>query len=122
MWTYTDSFDTLPNLIVRSNFLDGVLEFFQIYPIEGYALRITVLDEYLTDDEGNYIFDENGERVLENPWRSYGGATALPDYDWKQNPDGFCAEIYEESMEVSGTIADNAAIQKATTETDGIKS
>ena len=98
MWTYTDDLTLLDNLIVRSNLKDGVLKHFQVYPCEGYVLRVPIMDEYQMDEEGNYVLDENGERLLVMPYRSYGGATALPNYDWQANLSGFYAELYEEGM------------------------
>lgn len=98
MWTYTDDSTLLPNLIIRSQLKDGVLQFYQIYPVEGYVLRIPIADQYLMDEDGNYILDENGERILETPYRSYGGATEMPDYDWAANPENYYAELYEEGM------------------------
>lgn len=100
MWTYENDLTKLENLIVRSNIKDGVLEFFQVYPCEGYILRMPILDEYEMDEEGNFVLDENGEKILINPYRSTGGATALPNYDWEENPSGFIAEVYEEEMNV----------------------
>lgn len=97
MWTYTDDYSLLPNLYVRSRLLDGVLKHYQIYPCEGYVLRILANDEYQTDEEGNIILDENGNPIL-IPYRTQGGAVELPNYDWTANPDGFSAEFYEEGM------------------------
>lgn len=85
MWTYTDNLTLLPNLIIRSQFKDGVLKFYQMYPVEGYVLRIPTMDE-------------NGERILTMPYRSYGGAVEMPDYDWKTNSENYHAELYEEGM------------------------
>ena len=90
MWTYADNLTLLPNLIIRSQFKDGVLKFYQMYPVEGYVLRIPTMDEY--------EMDENGERILTMPYRSYGGAVEMPDYDWKTNSENYHAELYEEGM------------------------
>ena len=99
MWTFTDDLTILENLIIRSHFKDGILEFFQVYPCEGYVLRIPILDEYEMDEEGNYVLDENGEKILIKEYRSTGGgATALPNYDWEENPSGFYAEHNEEGL------------------------
>lgn len=95
MWTYTDDYSLLPNLYVRSRFLDGVLKHYQVYPCEGYVLRISANDEYERDEEGNIILDENGNPII-IPYRSYGGAVAMPTYDWVENSYGFRAELYED--------------------------
>lgn len=93
MWTYTDDLTMLENLIIRSNFKDGALEFFQVYPCEGYVLRIPALDEYELDEDGNFVYDKTGEKILVSEYRSDGGATAMPNYNWEENPTGFCAEL-----------------------------
>ena len=98
MWTYTDDLTLIANLIIRSKVKDGVLKFYQIYPVSGYVLRIPCMDEYQRDDEGSLIFDENGNPILVTPYRSYGGATEMPDYDWTTNREGYYAELYEEGM------------------------
>ena len=99
MWTYTDDLTLLANLIIRSNYKDGVLIHYTIYPCEGYMLRIPELDEYKMDEEGRFILDENGERILETPYRSNGGATEMPSYDWALNPCNYYAELYEEEAQ-----------------------
>ena len=106
MWTYTDNLTLLPNLKIRSKFLDGVLQFYEIYPVTGYVLRIPTMDEYLMDEDFNYVLDENGERILVTPYRSYGGATEMPDYDWATNPENYYAELYEEGMTIFGNPTD----------------
>ena len=99
MWTYTDDLTLIANLIIRSNFKDGVLIHYTIYPCEGYVLRIPELDKYQMDEEGRFILDENGERILEKPYRSNGGATEMPSYDWALNPCGYYAELCEEEKQ-----------------------
>ena len=106
MWTYTYDTTLLANLSIKSAFKDGVLKFYQVYPCEGYVLRILSSDEYQMDEEGNIVLDENGNPII-IPYRSYGGATALPNYDWATNPRGFCAELYEDGMIVYGNPNDN---------------
>lgn len=98
MWTYTDDLSLIENITVRGQYKDGVLKFYEIYPMEGYVLRIPCMDEYLRDEEGNLVADENGKAILETPYRSRGGATQMPDYDWTTNPEGYYAELYEEGM------------------------
>lgn len=100
MWTYTDDLTILENLIVRSRFKDGVLKYYQVYPCDGYVLRIPIVDEYKMDEDGNLVLDENGNPILVTPYRSYGGSTEMPNYDWSANPSGFYAEVYEENMTV----------------------
>ena len=92
MWTYNDDATLLPNIIIRSKFKDGILKHYQIYPIDGYVLRIPNMDEYQRD--------ENGEKILTVPYRSYGGAVEMPDYDWAANSENYHAELYEEGMAV----------------------
>lgn len=106
MWTYTDNLTLLPNLIIRSQFKDGVLKFYQMYPVEGYVLRIPTMDEYEMDENGEYVLDENGERILVMPYRTYGGAVEMPDYDWATNPENYHAELYEEGMTIFGNPSD----------------
>ena len=106
MWTYNDDANLLPNIIIRSKFKDGILKHYQIYPVDGYVLRIPNMDEYRRDENGEYVLDENGEYVLDEngekiltvPYCSYGGAVEMPDYDWKTNPGNYHAELYEEGM------------------------
>lgn len=98
MWTYNDDANLLPNIIIRSKFKDGILKHYQIYPVDGYVLRIPNMDEYWRDENGEYVLDENGEKILTVPYRSHGGAVEMPDYDWKTNPGNYHAELYEEGM------------------------
>lgn len=104
-WTYSDDYSLLPNLYVRSKFLDGVFKWFQVYPCNGYVLRVLSSDTYQTDENGDFVLDENGEKILETPYRTWGGAMVLnANYDWVTNPNGYIAELYDESMEVFGKI------------------
>lgn len=94
-WTHSDNYNLLPNLYVRNVFKDDVFKWYEIYPCEGYVLRIYSLDD-------NYV-DENGEPYIES-YRTWGGAMVLnQNYDWTTNPDGYTAELYDESMTVHGT-------------------
>jgi hypothetical protein len=95
-WTHSDDYNVLPNLYVRSCFKDGVFKWYEIYPCDGYVLRILSLDGYQTD--------ENGNKILETPYRSEGGAMEMPNYDFATNPNGYIAELYDESMEVFGKV------------------
>ena len=110
MWTFTDNLTILANLIVRGCFKDGVLIHYELYPCDGYVLRIPILDEYEMDEEGNLVLDENGDPILVMPYRSYGGATVMPNYDFTTNPNGYCAELYEEGMTVFGVPEDKPEI------------
>ncbi len=102
MWTYTDDYNLIPNLYIRSAFKDGELRFYQVYPCTGYVIHITVDDYYLTDYEtGDLVLDENGNPILV-PYYHGGGCTALKTYDWATNPKGYEAVLYEEGMEVNG--------------------
>jgi hypothetical protein len=100
--TYTDNYELVPNLRVRVYVNENnVVQIYEIFPCAGYVLRVYSLDEYLMDDEGNYIFDENGDKILVRPCRTWGGATARSNYDWTTNPKGFAAELYTPDMEVN---------------------
>ena len=101
-WTYENNYNILPNLNVKSVFQDGVLKRYDVYPCDGYVLRIYSLDEYEMDENGNFVLDENGNKILITPYRSYGGATARLNYDWATNPKGFAAELYEDGMIIFG--------------------
>lgn len=103
-WTHTDNYTLLPNLYVRSLFEDGVLQFYEIYPCSGYVLHIPSGDMPAFDEYGNEIYDEDGNLVIEQPYYTWGGATALVGYDFATNPSGFEAVLYEENMTVFGTV------------------
>lgn len=101
-WTPTHNTDIIPNLdIIAYHDENHILRGYEIYPLEGYVLRIYALDEYLMDDDFNYVLDENGDKILVKPWRIWGGATAVPSYNWETNPNGFAAELYTPDMEVN---------------------
>lgn len=103
-YTYSDNYDLLPNLYVRSVFENGVFKWYQIYPCDGYVLRILSSDTYQADENGDYILDENGDKILETPYRTWGGAMCRANYDFATNPRGYMAELYDESMEVFGKV------------------
>ena len=90
MWTHADDYTILANLNVRSIFKDGIFKWYELYPVDGYVLRIPILDEYQMDEEGNFVLDENGNKILVTPYRSYGGATINTNYDWNINPITAC--------------------------------
>ena len=58
------------------------------------------------DENGEYVLDENGERILVMPYRSWGGAVIVPTYDWATNPENYYAELYEEGMTIFGNPSD----------------
>ena len=91
MWTYTDDYNILPNLYVRSHFHDGTLSHYQVFPVDGYWLRITTSDTYELDEDGNVVLDENGNPVV-IPYLSEGGATSKAEYNWSENPNGYIAQ------------------------------
>lgn len=95
MWTYEDNWNLLNNINVKHCYRDGVLRMFRMYPADGYVLHIPSGDEILYDEEGNAI----GVR----PYYTYGGATAMLNYDFAANPENYHADLYEEGMEVFGT-------------------
>lgn len=101
-WTYTDNYNLLPNIYVRSHYKDGVLNFYQIYPVTGYVLWVPSGDEYEQDENGELVFDENGNPILISHYYMWGGATAFANYDFETNPDGFTAVPYVEGMTVYG--------------------
>ena len=103
-WTNSDDYNVLPNLYVRSKFLDGVLKWKEIYPCEGYVLRILNNDSYQLDENGDFVLDENGNKILETSYRTWGGAMCAANYNFAVNPNGYIAELYDESMEVFGKV------------------
>lgn len=97
-WTYSDDYTLLPNLYIRSKFLDGVFKWYQIYPCDGYVLRIPTNDSCQTDENGDYVLDENGNKILEMPYRTWGGAMEHAGYNWVENPKNYQAEKITENM------------------------
>ena len=88
MWTTNDLLDILPNIMAKAHYKDEVLQFYQLYPMWGYLLHVPSGDSKQMDEEGNPVLDENGNEIIV-PYLSEGGATALPNYDFKTNPLGF---------------------------------
>jgi hypothetical protein len=102
-WSATHNTNIIPNLDIVAYYNENnELQGYEVYPLEGYVVRIYALDEYQTDENGNFVLDENGNKILVRPWRIWGGATAVKTYDWTTNPKGFAAELYEEGMEIMG--------------------
>lgn len=101
--TPTHNTNIIPNLdIISYHDENSVLRMYEIFPLDGYVLRIHSFDEYQIDEDENFILDENGNKTLISPCRTWGGATAVPSYDWQTNPNGFTAELYEENMTILG--------------------
>lgn len=94
-WTFSDNTEILPNLRVRSQFKDGILQFYEVYPVSGYKLWIPELDNYEYDDEGEIVKDENNNPIVLQHYYTDGGATEFPDYDFTVNPDGLQAILLE---------------------------
>ena len=90
MWTSKEIIGILPNLMAKCHYKDEVLQFHQLYPVEGYLLHVPSGDSKQMDEEGNPVLDENGNEIIV-PYLSEGGATALPNYDFTVNPLGFKA-------------------------------
>jgi hypothetical protein len=104
-FTHSDNYNLLPNLFVRSIFKNGAFKWYEIYPCSEYVLRCLYLDTFQIDEDGNFVLDENDNKILETPYRSEGGAMVLnASYDWVANPNGYIAELYDESMEVFGKV------------------
>lgn len=100
-WTRSDpDYSLLPNLYVESVYKDGVLKWYEIFPCSDYVLHIPSGDVPAGDEEGNIIYDEDGNPVIDIPYYSWGGAMAPSDYDFETNPNGFEAVPYDESMRV----------------------
>jgi hypothetical protein len=93
-WTYIDDYNILPNLIVRSKFLDGILKWYELYPCEGYVLHVPSGDDYQRDEDGNLILDTNGNPINVMPYYSQGGATVMPTYDFTTNLENYHADLY----------------------------
>ncbi len=94
MWTSKPLNDVLPNVNAVCHYKDEDLQFYQLYPAEGYSLHVPSGDSKQMDEEGNPVLDENGNEIIK-PYLSEGGATALSNYDFISNPLGFEAVIKE---------------------------
>lgn len=95
-WTFSDNAEILPNLRVRSQFKEGVLQFYEIYPSHGYKLWIPQLDEYEYSNEGEIVTDKDGDPVVLQHYYTDGGATEFPDYDFETNPDSLQAVLIDD--------------------------
>lgn len=100
MWRFEDSYDLLPNIRIKSAYKDDILFYHQIYPIDGYVLRIPTVDTYQMDEDGDFLLDENGNKIIESEYRTTGGAMVVKDYNWEENPNQYTAEKYNENMEL----------------------
>ena len=96
-WEYKERLDLIKNLKIISCIKDNILVHYRIYPIEGYMLWIPTLDKYECDDDENIMLDENGEPILISHYYTNGGATAMPTYDWRVNPNQYQAIRIKES-------------------------
>lgn len=98
-WTVTHNTNIIPNLDVMMHYNENnELQFYEMLPLEGYVIRICALDEYVIDEEGNRVLNENDDKYLVKPWRTLGGATTVEGYDWEVNSQGFIAETYFEGI------------------------
>ncbi len=89
-WTAQDNWDLLPNINVQTKFKDGVAQWFELYPAEGYVLHIPNGDEP--------IYDFSGDNIIgTQPYYTYGGATVLLNYDFTTNPNNYHADLCEEA-------------------------
>ena len=95
IWTAQDNFELLPNIIVRTKFKDGVPQWLELYPNNGYVLHIPSGDVK--------IYDEFENQIGIQPYYTYGGATVRLDYDFATNPNNYHADLYEEGMVVYGS-------------------
>lgn len=101
-WRAVHNTNIISNLDIIAYYNENdELQIYEIFPEQGCVVRIYALDEYQTDENGNFVLDENGDKILVKPWRIWGGATAVPTYDWNTNPNGFAAELYTPDMEVN---------------------
>lgn len=98
-WTYSDNYNLIPNLYIRSHYKNGVLSHYQIYAIDGYVLYSPSNNRYMYDENGEIIYDESENPIVE-PYYSWGGATEMPTYDWANNPKQWQAVLHEEGMKV----------------------
>lgn len=104
-WRAEHNTNIIPHLDIIAYYNENnELQIYEIFPEQGYVVRIYALDEYQTDENGDFVLDENGDKILVKPWLIWGGATAVPSYDWTTNPNGFAAELYEEGMDVNEDV------------------
>ena len=95
MYTREDNFNLLPNINAQEVYRDGVLEWYELYPLAGYVLHLPDGDYRDVDEEGNEIFE---------PYYTWGGAMVLPNYNFVTNPKGYEAIPYRDGMIVLGDV------------------
>ena len=101
--------DIISNLDIVSFYNENdELQLYEINPLDGYVVRAYALDEYVTDEE-------NGKTYI-RPYYTSGSVVPF-NYDWKENPNGYTAELYREGMEDELIEAD---VPETATETDYI--
>lgn len=100
MFEFTENFDLLPNIRVKTAHKNGSVVFHQIYPVEGYVLRIPLCDTYKTDENGEFVLDDSGNKIIDEEYRTSGGAMVVKDYDWDKNPNQYTAEKFNKNMTV----------------------
>lgn len=95
-WTRTDPiYNLLPNLYLQGVLKDGVLQYYVIYPCEGYVLHVPSGDFIGPDPDGNEVCE---------PYYTWGGGTVARDYDFTTNPEGYEAVPYQDGMIVFGDV------------------
>lgn len=100
MFEFTENFNLLPNIRVKTTYKDGSVVFHQIYPVEGYVLRIPLCDTYKTDENGEFVLDDSGNKIIDEEYRTAGGAMVVKDYDWNKNQNQYAAEKFNKNMTV----------------------
>lgn len=91
--------DIIPNLDIISYYDENNnIQLYEIYPLDSYALRISALDNYQTDDNGQMLFNETRDKVFIKPYYSSGGGVVPGNYNWEENPDGYSAVLYRDDL------------------------
>ena len=100
MFEFTENYDLLPNICVKTAHNYGSVVYHQIYPVDGYVLRIPVCDTYKIDENGEFVLDANGNKIIDEEYRTAGGAMVVKDYEWEKNPNQYTAEKFNKNMTV----------------------
>lgn len=82
MAIYTTEINTnynIPNITVYNKLKDGVLSAYQVIPNEGYVMYDSTANdtEPVLDENGDFMFDENGEMIVQ-PTRYYCRLAGIP--------------------------------------------